>query len=189
MRIQKINENTLRIFLSFTELAERDISMADLFQRSAKTEQLFWEMISKAGEEVQFVLDQPFWIQATVMSSEEFVITVVKQEYQEEISEEPKTKPKRRPRSREWIYRFDDWEQLVNAAKGLGDYLPNRTSVYYYSPNYYLVLSPRAGASRQRIEAILKEYGEKVNMTKVYLDEYGKVIQSGNALETIRHYF
>jgi len=191
MRIQKINDTTLRIFLSFNELAERNISMAELFQRSAKTEQLFWEMIAKAGEEVEFALDQPFWIQATIMSSEEFVITVVKQESPNEIPLEPKAKPKRRPRSREWVYRFDDWEQVINFVKAIGENIPGRTSLYHCNDAYYLVLNSRVltGAIRQKTEAVLKEYGQKVNMTKAYLEEYGKVIQVGSALETVKQYF
>lgn len=189
MRIQKINNNTLRIFLSLAELAERDISMVDLFQRSAKTEQLFWEMISKAGEEVQFVLDQPFWIQATIMSGEEFVITVVKQD-EELPEEEPRSKPKRRPRTKEWVYRFEDWEQVVGAVKSLGDIL-SRSSLYFCEPYYYLVINsrPLTGGLRQRSEAILKEYGEKVNVTKAFLEEYGKLIKANDALETVRKYF
>lgn len=82
MRILKVNESTVRIFISFTELADRDISLADFFQRSPRTEQFFWEMIKKAKDEVDFHLDQPFWIQATVASEDEFVITVIKQEEQ-----------------------------------------------------------------------------------------------------------
>jgi adapter protein MecA 1/2 len=41
MRILKVNDNTVRIFISFTELADRNISLADFFQRSARTEQFF----------------------------------------------------------------------------------------------------------------------------------------------------
>lgn len=191
MRIQKVNDNTLRIFLSLSELDERDISMTDLFQRSAKTEQLFWEMIAKAGEEVEFVLDKPFWIQATIMSGEEFVITVVKQELQEESPPESKTKPKRRPRNRDWVYQFKDWEQLIMAVQSLNPNLPGRSSIYYAEPFYYLVLNSRSitGLSRQKAEAVLMEYGEKVNLTKAYLSEYGRIIQADDALETIRKYF
>ncbi|MDA8442538.1 MAG: adaptor protein MecA [Peptococcaceae bacterium] len=191
MRIQKVNESTLRIFLSFSELAERDISMTDLFQRSTKTEQLFWEMIAKAGEEVEFVLDEPFWIQATVMSGEEFVITVVKQAEPDEQTRDLKTKPKRRPRSTEWIYRFSDWEHLVLAVQQLGANAAPKSSIYFVQPDYYLVLSSRGitGAQRHKFEAVLKEFGEKVNTTKVYLQEYGKLIQADNALETIKRYF
>ncbi len=191
MRVQKINDNTLRIFLSFNELAERDISMVELFQRSAKTEQLFWEMIAKAGEEVEFVLDQPFWIQATIMSSEEFVITVVKQDSPEDIPPVAKVKPKRRPQSREWVYRFDDWDQLVSLVKELGETVPGRTSLYHCNSAYYLVLPLRGltGVTRQKVEAILKEYGDKVNLSKIYLEEYGKVVKLETALETIKEYF
>ncbi len=61
MRVQKVNEHTIRIFISLTELSDRDITMTDLFQRSAKTEQLFWELIAAAREECVCVLYKPFW--------------------------------------------------------------------------------------------------------------------------------
>lgn len=191
MRIQKINDSTLRICLSLNELAERNITMVELFQRTAKTEQLFWEMITKAGEEVEFVLDQPFWIQATVMSGEEFVITVVKQDFTENQTEEPKAKSKRKPRNKEWVYRIADLEQVVNLTKSLGDTTPGKVSLFFCAENYYIVINNRSitGVARQRVEALLKEYGEKVNVTRAYLEEYGKLIGGKEALEGIRQYF
>ncbi|HEX3015805.1 MAG TPA: adaptor protein MecA [Desulfobacteria bacterium] len=191
MRIQKINENTLRIFLSFAELADRDISMTELFQRSNKTEQLFWEMISKAGDEVEFVLDKPFWIQATIMSSDEFVITVVKQDGTEVFPEGEKQKKKRPARSREHVYRFEDWDALVSGVASVADKISGRTSVYHLEHCYYLVLSTRCatGPNKLLIEANLKEYGEKANLTRIYLNEYGKLVMRNNALQTIKKHF
>ena len=117
MRIQKVNEHMVRIFISFTELADRDITMTDLFQRTSKTEQLFWELIAQAREEVEFNLDQPFWIQATVSSNDEFVITVMKQEEQFDglVKEKEKKQPARN-RIREWVYAFADFEDVLAAT-------------------------------------------------------------------------
>jgi adapter protein MecA 1/2 len=191
MRVQKINESTLRIFLSFSELAERKISMTDLFQRSAQTEQYFCEMLAKAGEEVDFILDGPFWIQAQVVSSDEFIITVLKQDEQADVVEDTKPKAKRRRRNNQWIYRFEDWEQLITLSDSLEDCVPSKNSIYYLDSAYYLVIGSRGitGVLRQKVESLLKEYGDKVNFSKVFLEEHGKVIQAGNALATVKRYF
>lgn len=122
MRVQKVNEHTIRIFISLTELTDRDITMADLFQRSAKTEQLFWELIAQAREEVEFNLDQPFWIQATVASQDEFVITIMKQEEHGEGSVKEKAGRKvSKARVTELVYVFADFEDLVSAVGRLPD--------------------------------------------------------------------
>ncbi|NLP43297.1 MAG: adaptor protein MecA, partial [Peptococcaceae bacterium] len=124
MRILKVNENTVRIFISFTELADRNISLVDFFQRSSRTEQFFWEVISRAREEVDFNLDQPFWVQATVASEDEFVITVIKQDdhIDTEINHivhtgmEDKRKCRYSTKSaseQEWVYAFADLEDVI----------------------------------------------------------------------------
>ncbi len=191
MRVQKVDESTLRIFLSFSELAERNITMADLFQRSSQTEQYFCDMIAKAGEEVEFTLDRPFWIQAQIMSGDEFVITVMKQDQHEEPEEPSQPKAKKRTRHNQWIYRFEDWEQVVTLAASLHDSVPSKSSIYYLNSAYYIVINPRGitGTLRQKVESLLKEYGGKVNCAKVYLEEHGKLIQDGNALGTVQQYF
>ena len=123
MRVQKVNEHTIRIFISLTELTDRDITMADLFQRSAKTEQLFWELIAQAREEVEFNLDQPFWIQATVATNDEFVITIMKQE--EQLEDLIKDKVARKPskgRVTELVYAFADFEDVLSAVGRLPEF-------------------------------------------------------------------
>lgn len=193
MRVQKVNEYTIRIFISFTELADRDISMADLFQRSSKTEQLFWELIAQAREEVEFNLDQPFWIQATVASNEEFVITVMKQEDINElpISGREKVKKKTpRSRSREWVYVFKDFEDVLAGVKGLPTFTQLSSSLFEFEGEYYLTLIKLgSGKKRQLAEAVLDEYGEIINTTRAFLVEHGKVIILEKAVQTLNSSF
>ncbi|HEY8910306.1 MAG TPA: adaptor protein MecA [Desulfosporosinus sp.] len=191
MRVQKVNEHTIRIFISLTELTDRDITMADLFQRSAKTEQLFWELIAQAREEVEFNLDQPFWIQATVASNDEFVITIMKQEDLAEGSNKEKTVRKTaKGRVTELVYAFADFEDVVSVVGRLPEFNQLRSSLYEFEEEYYLVLN-RMGTGKKRLltEAILDEYGEIVATTGVFLSEHGKAIIKVKAVQTLNASF
>lgn len=193
VRVQKVNENTIRIFISFTELAERDVSMADLFQRSPKSEQLFWELIAQAREEVEFNLDQPFWIQATAASNDEFIITVMKQEDALETGDKEKEKEKKRPsRSKviEWVYVFEDIEDVLSTVKRIPDFARVRSSLFEFEGEYYLTVSHLgSGKKKQIAEALFDEYGEVVDITKVFLVEHGRVIIQERALQTLKEKF
>ncbi|AFM42675.1 negative regulator of genetic competence, sporulation and motility [Desulfosporosinus acidiphilus SJ4] len=191
MRVQKVNEHTIRIFISLTELTDRDITMADLFQRSAKTEQLFWELIAQAREEVEFNLDQPFWIQATVATNDEFVITIMKQEEQLEglIKEKSVRKPVK-GRVTELVYVFADFEDVISAVGRLPEFSQLRSSLYLFEGEYFLSLS-RMGAGKKRLlaEAVLDEYGEIVATTSAFLAEHGKVILPVKAVQALNDSF
>lgn len=194
MRVQKVNEHTIRIFISLTELSDRDITMADLFQRSAKTEQLFWELISQAREEVEFNLDQPFWIQATVAANDEFVITIMKQDEQIEgsisIIKEKGTRKTSKGRVSELVYAFADFEDMLSAAGRLPEFNQLRSGLFEFEDEYYLVLS-RMGTGKKRLlaEAILDEYGELVGTTGAFLSEHGKTILPIKAIQTLNASF
>jgi adapter protein MecA 1/2 len=191
MRIQKVNDNTIRIFISFTELAERDVSMADLFQRSAKTEQLFWELITQAREEVEFNLDQPFWIQATAASNDEFVITVMKQEDgTETVVKEKEKKKSNRSRATEWVYVFEDFEDVLSAIKRIPDFARVRSSLFIFEGEYYLAVSHLGSGKKKHVaEAMFDEYGELVDVAKLFLEEHGRVIIKERALQTLKTQF
>ncbi|HHV64778.1 MAG TPA: adaptor protein MecA [Peptococcaceae bacterium] len=199
MRILKVNDNTVRIFISFTELADRNISLADFFQRSARTEQFFWELISKAREEVGFNLDQPFWIQATIASEEEFVITVIKQEDHIEneinhIIQSSFADKKKAARStckvaseQEWVYVFADLEDVISAARLLPEMPGVQSGLYIYEDEYYLTLSKLGTPRKKKIaEAILDEFGESIMIAEVFLKEHGEMLIEENALRYLK---
>ena len=192
MRFQKVNDHTVRIFISLTELSERDITMADLSQQSAKSEQLFWELIAQAREEVEFNLDQPFWIQATVSANDEFIITIMKQEEHPIVGNREKA-PARKPlknRITELVYVFTDFEDVLSAVERLPEMSQMRSGLYMYEFEYYLVLSRLAtGKKRVKAEAILDEYGEVITTTGAFLAEHGKVIIAKEAVASLKASF
>ena len=199
MRILKVNDNTVRIFISFTELADRNISLSDFFQRSARTEQFFLELISKAREEVDFNLDQPFWIQATVASEDEFVITVIKQEDQIDVEinhiiqtsfkEKKKTA---RPASKvnseqDWVYVFFEFEDVISAVRLLPSLTNVQSTLYEYEEEYYLTLRSLGTLRKKKIaEAILDEFGESIMMTDDFLKEHAEPVIKEQAIKVLK---
>lgn len=201
MRILKVNDNTIRIFISFTELADRNISLSDFFSRSARTEQFFWELISKARDEVDFNLDQPFWIQATLASEDEFVITVIKQEEQIEseinhiiqtsLGEKKKTsQPLQKFTSeQEWVYLFADFEDVVSAVRLLPGMIQLQSSLFEYDDEYYLTIGNIGNPRKKKLaEAILDEFGESVITTETFLKEHGEVIIEDEAVKVLKKF-
>ncbi|MDR0434616.1 MAG: adaptor protein MecA [Gracilibacteraceae bacterium] len=199
MRIMKINDNTVRIFISFTELAEMNLSLADFFQRTTRSEQFFWELIAKAREEVDFHIDQPFWIQAMVETNGEFVVTVAKQEEQAETDLEhilQQAVNERRSASRqpakaapkeEWVYAFEDLEDAVDAAVALPAAPEAVSALYNYEGEYYIALSKVAALRKRRnVETILDEYGEAMIFTEGFLREHAEVIIAEQAVPKLK---
>jgi len=201
MRILKVNDNTVRIFISFNELSDRNITLSDLFQRSGRTEQFFWELITKAREEVDFNLDQPFWIQATVASEEEFVITVIKQEdevdseinhiiHATNIEKKNTAKTSDKYKAEEWVYVFEDFEDLLSAVKRLPEMPQSQSSLVEYEDEYYLSLSKIGTARKKKIvEAIMDEFGESLMISDSFLKEHGIVIIEKKAVKTLKKKF
>jgi len=198
MRILKVNENTVRIFISFAELADRNISLVDFFQRSSRTEQFFWEVISKARDEVDFNLDQPFWVQATVASEDEFVITVIKQDDHIEteinhlvhtgLEDKRKSRCSTKPAAeQEWVYAFADLEDAISAAILLPDTPGALSALYSYEDEYYLTLSKIGSQRKKKIaEAVLDEFGESVLTTGDFLKEHGEIIIEKDAIDSLK---
>ncbi|MDR1603581.1 MAG: adaptor protein MecA [Gracilibacteraceae bacterium] len=197
MRIMKINDNTVRIFISFTELDAMNLSVHDFYQRTTRSEQFFWDLLAKAKEEVDFHLDQPFWIQAMV-ASDEFVVTVVKQDEQTEMDlgqilqqaldrklaqrQAPKSAPKE-----EWVYAFEDLEDAVDAAAALPAAPGSVSTLYNYDGDYYIALSKVTPLRKKKnVETILDEYGEAMFFTEDFLREHAELIIADQAVAKLR---
>ena len=200
MRILKVNDNTVRIFISFTELEDRNISLGDFFQRSARTEQFFWELITRAKDEVDFHLDQPFWIQATVASEDEFVITVIKQEDQIEAEinhiiqtsfgdRKKASAPSSKSNSQQdWVYVFADFEDVMSAVHLLPENHHLESALYEYEDEYYLTLSKFGTPRKKKItEAVLDEFGESIVLTETYLKEHGRPVIEKEAVKVLKN--
>lgn len=79
MKVEKINENKVRITLSIDELAQRDISLKDLEKDTIKAKKLFLELIEESNLESSFIFEHAqLFVEAATDSNDFFTVTITK---------------------------------------------------------------------------------------------------------------
>lgn len=67
--IERINEHTLKFYLSYEDIEERGYSKDDVWYNREKSEELFWNMMDEINDNTEFEVDGPLWIQVHAMKS------------------------------------------------------------------------------------------------------------------------
>ncbi len=87
MKIEKINENQVRITLTQEDLLHHQLRVSELAYGSEKARELFREMMNKAKQEVGFQLEEhmPIMVEAIPEKGNALVLLITKVEHPEEI--------------------------------------------------------------------------------------------------------
>ncbi|MGM8214656.1 adaptor protein MecA [Bacillaceae bacterium W0354] len=76
MEIERINENTLKFYISYRDIEDRGFNKEDIWYNREKGEQLFWEMMDEVNDQEDFNIDGPLWIQVQALDKGlEIVVT------------------------------------------------------------------------------------------------------------------
>ncbi|MBB6453051.1 adapter protein MecA 1/2 [Salirhabdus euzebyi] len=76
MEIERINENTVKFYISYMDIEDRGFDREEIWYNRDKSEQLFWEVMDEVNEEEEFIIDGPLWIQVQAMDKGlEIVVT------------------------------------------------------------------------------------------------------------------
>src|SRR3569833_2322814 len=73
MRVEKLGENKVRIYLSYEDLNDRGIDRDEIWQNGGRIQDLFWEMMETAYEEVGFEVAGPIAVEAITKPTEGIV--------------------------------------------------------------------------------------------------------------------
>ena len=130
MRIEKINDDKIKVLLTSEDLKERDIKMTELAFGSDKTRELFKEVIDIASDECGFDAEgSQLMIEAIPVSLEAVVIMVTKMSEKEKMTldkdKNDKKRKKRRPifnKTNEegmFIYEFHTLDDVSLVARTL----------------------------------------------------------------------
>lgn len=207
MKIEKLNENKIRIFLNLDDLKEKDIDLHTFMSNSIETQKIFLDMLEKAEKEVGFKTDNyRIIIEAIALSSETFVLTVtkLKKEIDSEKTTYKKVHIKRKTANltkNDYIYCFSSFEDFYNFCNIFSkEPLMNKQcfcencSLYLYKQEYYLILSNMNFSLdfTKKFFNNIVEYASLVHDTKLFkgkLQEYGEMIISENAINICLKYF
>lgn len=208
MKIEKINENKIKVTLTLSDLQERNIDLNALSYNSPQAQRLFMDMMHIAESEHGFLVgESQVFIEALPTPPEGFEIIVTKVEDDKEFesihkyiknklkkSDLSSKKKSRRISVNVYIYSFSTFEDLCEGIKEINQYYTVESSLYKYQDAYFLVIpkSYRAEISFESVEMSLNEFGVKVSNSAFFegiLNEYGEKLIEDNAIEVIRSYF
>ena len=201
MKIERVGENKIRIFVSYDDLEERDIDLESFNYNSPETQELFWDLMEQAEIELGFeAQESQLCIEAVSDVDHGFVITITRVEEESEFESIQKF-IKNRYRKKDLsvkkkttkicstllIYSIEGFDDLCELCSLIDPLYSGRSRVYGLDGSYYLVLGAVEGnvTNHKQFESILGEYGDKmqnVDFLEGFLNEYGKKMISDNAV-------
>ncbi|WP_079709169.1 adaptor protein MecA [Paraliobacillus ryukyuensis] len=80
MEIERINENTVKFYISYMDIENRGFDREEIWYNREKSEQLFWQVMDEVNyNEDEFNIDGPLWIQVQALDKGlEIVVTKAK---------------------------------------------------------------------------------------------------------------
>ncbi|MDC3415402.1 genetic competence negative regulator [Aquibacillus salsiterrae] len=193
MRLERLSINQFRIFLTFDDLIERGLTKEDLWHDLPRVHQLFHDMMYEASDELGFELEGSLLVQVQIMQAQGMLIIVTQNNYtdDEDYDDEYVEMKVTLDESRELIFAFDNFENIIQVCSHLHDIGVNGGAIYHMENCYYMQLNDQLveGRNREHIIAILSEFSSASIITSYRLKEYGKRIMENNAIEQVVNYF
>ena len=205
MRIEKLNDNKIRIFLNTEDLKEKNIDIHDLMSSSIESQDLFIDMLNMAETQVGFkTRNYKLIIEALASSDGNFVFTITR--VKPEVSNKPATKPKLKrqsftPNKLLSIYQFQTFDEFCEFCNYLTSspfdkYIDKlkSSSLVLYKDSYYLILHNLKFNFKdlRSFSYVVSEFATHLkneDLLENKLKEYGKVIINKNAINTCLKFF
>ena len=197
MKIEKLNENKIKITLTIDDLAARNIDLYSFMYNSPESQDLFWDVMNEAEKEYGFnVDDSMIYVEASTTGGGNFTLIVTKTEEKPTVKLSPpkksitketvKLKRKKIPAFlKDGIYKFETFEDVCSFCKATDSRTVINSSLYKLGDYFYLKADLVPSTAILEYATIIKY----PNIIEGKVAEYGKVIIEKNAVETINNYF
>jgi adapter protein MecA 1/2 len=191
MRLERLNYDKIKIFLTFDDLSERGITKEEMWQDIPKVHQLFRDMMLEASDELGFEADGPIAIEVFSLPAQGMVIIVTKSKKEDDIEEEFDDgyieMQVTLDESEEIIYEFKNIEDVISLSPRLISFGVSTGCLLYFEDHYFLTFEEKDlfGVDMDAFIALLSEFGNPSTITIFRLIEYAKEIIGNNAIEQI----
>lgn len=198
MKIEKINENKVKITLTIDELSQRQISLKDIEQDSNRAQDLFLDLLEETDLNEDFILDDSqLFVEASSDNENLFVVTITKIDYIPELSKYTPKKSRKTNSETQYtvassIYKFDNIDKILEACSKLTaeNTFMGTNSLYKYENSYFIVFSDSSIKNKKFLKTfvILSEYSEDffaTDMYKTLIKEKAKLIIDKRALQKL----
>ena len=159
MKIEKINDNQIKLTLTNADLTERNIKLEELIKPSDKSQELFRDIMEQAFNECGFKIDNaPLMVEATPTSVDGLMIIVTKiqdkDSQKDKVSLIAQSKEQRRFKRKTVdfsseektsddgiaIYSFENLDDVINASIRLNNTYSGYNMLYKYSEKFFLLI-------------------------------------------------
>lgn len=195
MKIEKLNEDKIKITLSTDDLAERNIDVQSFIYNSPESQDLFWDMMQEAEQKYGFNVDESMiYVEATASGAGIFTLTVTKTAGSLNI---PTTKKKLKKgnfklkrkvtsvQQENSIYIFSSFEDICEFCNAVDCSKIGTNSLYKLNEQYYLKISTMPFNSILEFASL----DNSPELTFARIKEYGSVISEEDALQKISLHF
>ena len=204
MRIEKINENKIRIFLNLEDLRQKNIDVHSFMSNPIESQTLFLDVLKLAEEEIGFsTKDCKLSIEAVAMSYGDFILTVTRdRETTPKRKKHFEAKRKTDNTSQDFsVFAFENFDDFI---KFCGCFKNSRlanfkkymkaSQIYELNSTYYLVfITPTPNLNELKsLYGFLSEFSKPVFDSDLFvrkLQEYGTLIINRDPINTINKNF
>jgi adapter protein MecA 1/2 len=190
MRLERLNHNKIKIFLSLDDLFERGLTKEDIWKDSLKWHQLFHDMLEEASETFDVEIQGSVAVEIFSMHAQGMVMIVTMQEQEDETFDDGFIDMQvMLDGNVEILFEYSDFEDVIQLSKRLASIGFSGGALYYLNNCYYLLVENICQDSQEQITAIMAEYGSPSFVSIHRIIEYGKTIIEDQAIRTIMTYF
>ena len=193
MKVEKTNNNKVKIILTKSELAKRKITLKDIKEGKSKAQDFFFDVLEESNIADDFLAESSqLLIEVSVTDNNIFSITITKADCLPDIdvfSKDVKREIAYTVSSN--LYEFSSLKELYNfALKAFKEnlYIGNN-SLYLLDDKYYVFFSNSTIKKSDFVKtfSILSEYSTKYYSKKLLsFDEYAKLIVKNDALQCLQ---
>lgn len=188
MRIERVSNNKIRIFLTLDDLMDRGITKEDILANSLKVQKLFQEMVEEACDSLRFKMSGSIAIEIFSLPTQGLIIIITKEE-DGNLEEEELNLRVKYDDCPHILYVFDDIEDLIQLSRYLNCVGPLKSTLYYYNEHYYLLMENVKEIHYDKVISVAEEYGYASTLTLYRINEYGKCIIKKKAIDVLTTYF
>ncbi len=190
MRVERISNEKIKIFLTNDDLNDRGLKKEDLWSDVPRAHEFFNEIMEEAYEQIGFQITGPIAVEIFALPAQGMVIVVTNGSNQytdEDVQEDLYSLEVTLEESDTIIYSFDDFECLLGAIKRVNPYLVYGGQLHFYKGKYYLVFDALDVIEKEldSFISLLSEFGTVSSITTTFLEEYSKLIIAEDATKVI----
>ena len=194
MRLERLNYNKIKIFLTFDDLFDRGLTKEDLWNDSLKVHQLFRDMIEEASVELGFEVSGAIAVEVYSLKAQGMVVIVTKEndvddETDEEFLDDYIEMQVTVDESNDIFYEFQSLEDIIQLSQRLYNLQISGGKLYSFEKRFYLLFDDEILMEPDTFVALLAEYGSPATITTYRVHEYGKLLLDENSIQQLYHYF